>query len=487
MNKYIRAIISNYLFFFASTVLFLVITPVAVHNMGDVLFGMWSILLAILGFSSIGDLGLGVVVNKFASEYLEDPKEICTIISTGILILLPMALISFLILIIARNFLIPTLDIPEEFLSDFEKAWVIIGLCLFPQFLSRIVHGYLYSQLKNTMLRAVEFGVQLATWIGVIWITAQRRDILTAAYWLLFVQISSMCFLYYLIFRSADFRFTFKPSMVKKMTMFSFFTFLESVAVTMYQKLDRVVVGAILGPVAAGVYSVGTSVGLRISIVTGQVTGVMVPYASLKSSKRDNTNLEEIFNNMSRIVNLMLVVMGGLLAVWMEEILYIWFSPEYASNNHLIFSLLIVAYTILSQSRIGHQTLTGMGEVSFSSGIYLLMSSVMIAGIYLLSKKFGLLGAAAAQLSTILLLAYNLRVYYKLRGYVPFGMFVLENIWPLLSAATGFLLVLFGLPILSKLIFSLGIVLISTTLLLRDEFFMSQVKSALGNLSLKND
>ena len=47
---------------------------------------------------------------------------------------------------------------------------------------------------------------------------------------------------------------------------------------------------------------VGTSVGLRMSLVTGQATDVMIPYASLQDSLKDNVRLLATFRRLSRYV-----------------------------------------------------------------------------------------------------------------------------------------------------------------------------------------
>ena len=101
--------------------------------------------------------------------------------------------------------------------------------------------------------------------------------------------------------------------------------------------MDRVIVGFV-GPATAGVYAVGTSVGLRMSMVTGQATEVMIPYASLKDAANDRFKLYAVFRKLSKYISLMVACLGGLLVLWMDEILSLWISPAYASNYSNIFA-----------------------------------------------------------------------------------------------------------------------------------------------------
>jgi len=60
MNKYLQAISANYIFFGINSIFFLIITPIAIRIMGDELYGLWTILIAILLLSNVGSLGMNV-------------------------------------------------------------------------------------------------------------------------------------------------------------------------------------------------------------------------------------------------------------------------------------------------------------------------------------------------------------------------------------------------------------------------------------------
>ena len=130
------------------------------------------------------------------------------------------------------------------------------------------------------------------------------------------------------------------------MLKFSGFMFIESTAVALFQHLDKLIVGLTLGPALAGVYAVGTSVSLRMSMVVGPITEVLIPYASLKDSLREHEQLQVIFRKVSRYVSLIVAGIGGLAIIWMEEFLSIWISPAYAAQYSTVFQLLICAYSL---------------------------------------------------------------------------------------------------------------------------------------------
>ena len=199
MNKYSRAVISNFFFFIISTLAFLFLTPAAINIMGSEFFGLWSILNSILGFSRIGELGLSVVVKKFASEDSVLPPDLNKIISAGMVLLLPSAFIGALVLVIIRGWLSIQLDIPTDTIPQFKNAVLILALTLFPQFLLRIAHGFYLSQLQNTFIRAVELLEHLLIWIGAVLISIVQKNILHIALWIFSIKSISLLILFAVI------------------------------------------------------------------------------------------------------------------------------------------------------------------------------------------------------------------------------------------------------------------------------------------------
>lgn len=482
MNKYIRAVIINILYFGISSLFFLIITPVALHSMGEDFFGLWSILNAILVFSGVGNLGIGVVVNKFASEKSGTATDKSEIITASTLILIPMAILCCVILILVRAWIIPKMDISQALREDFSQSILIISFCLIPQFLSQVPYGYILSQLKNGLSGFIELAVHITSWVGAIILAITTHDLKMMALWLLIVQVLTMLYLYYSIFRMIGYRLKFNLDVFKRITKFSSFTFLGSLANAIFLQLDRVLVGFMLGPAAAGAYTVGTSVGLRLSMITGQVTEVMVPYASFKQTNNDDTSLFENFRSLSRLINIALAVLGGLLIIWMKEILTLWISAEYAGNYSGVFSLLILAYMTLSLSRPGHQTLTGIGHVRFSARIYILMSLLTIMGIYWLSPLYGLNGAAAAKLFSILLLSMNLYVYYLLKGRISIKYFLEDNGLAITFTFAGYLLILLNATVIMRIMFSIIIITFTLISLLTNRFIKVKTRIMLKKI-----
>jgi O-antigen/teichoic acid export membrane protein len=460
MNKYLKAISTNLFFFFISTIAFLLLTPMAIRLMGEEFYGLWSVLNAVIIFSTIGTLGISSIVNKFAAEDASngDAKSIHTILDSGFILVSIMALLTAVILVLICDLIASNLSITSLVRQQYKTAMLISIVGIFPLFLSRVPQGYLLSQLKNGVVRSLDFVGSVFPLLGTVIISIFQRNLIWMAYWYTITQFLVLFLYLFAIREHLDFRIPPNFQILKSFLGFSFFMFLESLAISLFQNFDRIIVGFVLGPSAAGVYSVGTSIGVRISQITGQITDTMIPYASLKSSLEDRATLYYTFRKLSQYISYLVAIVASLCIIWMHEILAIWVSPGYAEKYSTAFSILILAYGFLSLSRPGDQTLTGLGKVKFASLIYLLSSLTMLLGLFVLSNKFGLLGATAANCIMILLMILNLRTYQLLHNKINWHDVIVDLVLGLCIPLSAFVFKIHFSSISFKLIYSIIVI-----------------------------
>jgi O-antigen/teichoic acid export membrane protein len=203
--------------------------------------------------------------------------------------------------------------------------------------------------------------------------------------------------------------------MVKKIFHFSIFMFIESSAISLFQQFDKVLVGFTLGPSLAGVYSLATSVGLRLSIVVGSITEVIIPFSSRNYSGNElGDSFIFTIRKFHKYISIIVAALSSFGIIYMREIISIWLGQEYSNNYYQVFSIALVAYSLLSISRPGHQALTGMGEVKFTSTIYFISSSIMLISLFFISKKFSILGAVSANGLMVILIIMSFYLYQKI-------------------------------------------------------------------------
>ncbi|MGE5775937.1 MAG: lipopolysaccharide biosynthesis protein [Chloroflexota bacterium] len=488
MNKYINAIYNNLIFFVINTLFFIVATPLAIKVMGDEFFGLWSILYAILILSNMGTLGIASIVTKFSAEVqVDDPSReyaLSKIICGGALIVLVMSIAAGLVYLGMRSLIAGWLAVAPDWQEQFSNAMIFVALSIPPLFLSKVSQGFLLSQLETRLVRQIDTGTSMVLWLGAILsVKFLGRDLVLTGYWCLFY--AGLVFVFYLraLLHRLQLHLVIDRAKIRSMLNFSGFMFLESIAITLFQQVDRVIVGITLGPALAGVYTVGTGLGLRMSMIAGQATEVMIPYASLKDSINDHPRLYAIFCMLSRYISLFVACLGGMLVLWMDEILSLWISPAYASNYSLAFRLFIVGYGLLSLSRPAHQTLTGIGKVKITSLIYSVVTMVMFISLYFLSRQLRLSGAALANFVPALLLVMNLYIYKRMSGRAALMQLFGDLKWGIFLPGLLLILVLFEPVIWLKILMTIALGAFSGIIVYKDEWMQPWLTNQLKRVA----
>jgi O-antigen/teichoic acid export membrane protein len=471
MNKYFKAVSTNFVFFVINSLLFLVITPLSIRTMGVDFYGLWSILLAIALFSNIGTIGIGAIVNKYSAEFESNGREYHhKVLTSGFIIIAPMAIIASSLVLLLRKFISGNLQTTSSLQSDFYNALLWIAFSLIPQFLAKVPQGYFLSQYENKLARSMDFLSNMLPWIGAICISVIDKNLEKVAEWFFLVQLIGFLIYLIILLRRVGYRLNFDNKLSRKMVNFSGFMFIESMAISFFQQFDRIIVGFVLGPVMAGVYSVGTSIGLRLSLITGQVTEVMIPFASLKDSLNEHERLFVVFRKLSQYVSLIMAGIGSILVLWMDDLLSLWISPSYAHNYSNPFCLLVIAYGLLSLSRPAHQTLTGLGKVKFTSLVYLVSSVAMLGVVYKLSILFGLEGSAFANMIMGTLLVYNLFIYHILVQKIPWRAVITDLQWGFFLPVIMYSLLLFNQTMFFRSLLTIILGLLLIIVLLKDDW-----------------
>lgn len=482
MNRYLRAISSNLIFFVLNTTFLFVSIPFAVRIMGEEFYGLWIVLKSILMVGGIGSASLGTVVMKFSSEAPDGEDadmQANRVMSSAYIIAISISLLMASILVLMRGVINSAIGVSSVYQEQLAKTIPWVAFAIFPYSMSFIPLGFLLSRLDHWRARLLEFSYSCSGLVGVIIISIIEKNLVWIGIWLLGVYCLYYCSLFLRERELKPFRFIRHSTTQKRVCNFFGFMALQSVAINFFQQFDKILVGFLLSPALAGVYSIGTSLGLSLSLITGQATEVMVPYASLKETSGARPQLYISFRRLSRYVSWVLALISGLLLIWMPEFLYLWISPQYSQRYAQPFRILIFAYMLLSLCRPGHQTLIGMGKVKVASLVYILTTVLMIGGLIVFSHFFGLLGAVSANLLMVFLLFYNLYIY-KMLGPPYFWVEALRDLGVgVVLTVSIFILVIFipFSPLWMKLLTSFTLVSFIVVVFWRDRDFLQLMGS----------
>jgi O-antigen/teichoic acid export membrane protein len=173
---------------------------------------------------------------------------------------------------------------------------------------------------------------------------------------------------------------------------------------------DKLIVGVVLGPVAAGVYGIGTGVCDRLTQLTAPFSRVLVPFASSRLAAGKSESAAPLFELACRWVACLLASAGVVILLWGNYLLAHWISPSFAVDAGGMLRVLVIVYAGFSTAAPGYQMALGLGEVQLLAGLGVAGSLVSLVAIGLGGAKYGLLGAAVGNVPYLLVLGAPARV-----------------------------------------------------------------------------
>lgn len=142
----------------------------------------------------------------------------------------------------------------------------------------------------------------------------------------------------------------------------------------------------------------------------------------------NNSDIGKVFVNLLRIISCLLAALGIVLISWSSWFLSIWISPDFSHNYHKIFVMLIFAYTLFSMASPGYFIVFGFERPQVPAIITLGGAFLLLICIGILSPKWGLMGAALANLSYAVAILLNF--YVAKRFWVEAFPVVFKAMWP---------------------------------------------------------
>ncbi|GGX23277.1 hypothetical protein GCM10007242_33320 [Pigmentiphaga litoralis] len=385
-------------------------TPLLFRQLGSVGFGQYAMVMALAGFGNAANIGAAVTATKLVSEkrHEEDGAYRGAAISAALI-----AIALVFVTVVAVIGIGITLALGDSLtfggikVSTLAVPALAMYLC---QQLDQLFTGCLKGRedfqttaICETLGKTATLGAACATaalthsaaWAS----TAQALGLLLTA----MLKMN-------LFARTSGRQFVWPKSDRKEMSSafrFGGWSWFNSLSALAYGSVDRVLVGAFLGPTILAIYTVGAQVGQIIHTVTVALFQKAMPMVSRMTTAAKG-DMRAAANTIRKLLvtNLLLsAVMTAGVMVFSHLILRLMLSADLAEAHLPLFQLLVVASGMLSLNVASHFSLLGLGN---SKAVALLNGGAGLVSLLALWLLVGPLGESAAAWARILYSAVTL-------------------------------------------------------------------------------
>lgn len=448
----------------------IVSVPFYLITLGADRYGIFILLVALLGYAASLDLGTGKAATFLLAQrraaHTGNSNPQTPVAASGVAITLvaciPLCAVLFLG-IDQLTALLPGLSSQKS--GELVAAVMLTILALPATALLSFLAGVYQGELRFFRLNAIQavggISLQLAP-LTACWLLAARVDVAMAA--VLTVRIGMVIALVCWLIpgaRSTRNRIVLNSAVAKELIRYGRWPAVINLLASLITTGDRFVVSHLGGAAAVPAYTIPFDLANRVMIIAGSVSASLFP--SLAEQEADAKRKTEVV--AAALMALLTPAMAGMI-ILLYPFLQLWIGADLADRGWMVGEVITVGVWATAIGALAQTRLLAADRGSLIAINYAIQVPIFFLAIYLGMKFFGLVGVAAV---------WALRCYIDAAVMLALsgdGFGLLKKIWPqaiiLMSAiiVASLRLDMYPLAIAAAVICGAGLLLSRTTALL---------------------
>lgn len=400
-------------------------TPILTRSLGQSEYGLYSIVSSVISYLTILDLGFGNAIIIYTAKYISKNKKEKEQKLHGMFFII----YTIIGVVAAIAGIILTLNVTRIFgktMTDYEidtartlmKILTLNLAVTFPlSIFSSIITAYekfVFSKILN-IIRII-----LNPLIMLILLKLGYKSIaLVTLVTILNISTLILNFLYCKIKLRIKLKFgKINVPLLKEISAYSFFVFLNSIMNKINWNVDQFILGAVRGTVSAAIYAIGVQlINMYMSFSTA-ISGVLLPKVTkMQANGATDNEFTSIFIKTGRIQFLILgLIVTGFIIFGKEFIEVIWVGKDY-TMSYYITCILMLALSIPLIQNVGLSILQVKNKYKYRTIMLFFIAIFNVIISIPLAKFFDGIGSASATAFSLLLgqgLILNLYYHKKL-------------------------------------------------------------------------
>lgn len=400
----------------------LVAIPLLVDRLGVERFGMLALAWALLGYSSVFDLGIGRATTQYLSEIrglgmlgVAD-QVLRTAVKTTVQISLfgMCGLLAVAVLGIHKG-----IEASPEVIGEVGISVYLMCLILPLQAVSSTYRGVSEAFEKFraiSVVRAVQGAANFAGPVAVSLITVKLQWIVMTLFVSRLIGVGMYRFLGWRAIRSAARDTTNVAAdtcaIRRRLLHFGGWATVSGVVSPVMVQADRFFIAGILSAAAVTAYALPFEIVSQSLIVVGAVTTVAFPALSRLATERPS-EMGATVSRWAVRTGIAMVILASGIAASLPIMLPLWLGREVSTESILAGQVLCAGVAANSVGSMYYAGLHALGKSAITARIHLMEVPVYLAALVLLLQTYGIVGAAMAWSGRMILDALLLRRHYR--------------------------------------------------------------------------
>ena len=438
--RWVLNIASNYLRVIVGIAVMFLLIPFIVSRLGMDLFGLWSLIFAVVGLFGLLDLGFATAAMKYVAELTAsgDHSARNQVLSTLLVVYGVLGLICILLVAILAGPASGWFDLNPDQARPFTLALWLLGSVVAINFPASLIKAILIGSGRMHLVNAIELITTLLNAALIVILLEAGLGLMGMA-----IATAATMLLGPLAMLPLAIRLTpglsvsprlFTRSRVRELLGFSTYFFIANVAVLVILRLDPVVIKTYLPLTAVAIYAVGAKIAEYSYLLNKQFSNALMPLVSQSKGAGDAATVRRVLVDGTRFLLAIAVPFIALLLFYSEPFILLWMGEAFAESvpvlRILLLAMLFASVQLNAANVLG---MTGNHRfVAFAMGGSALLN---LALSIVLIQFLGLIGVAIGTLIATLLMELALVVPRACRDQgLTLSGFLGQAIWPVIPA-----------------------------------------------------
>ena len=423
-RQFLRNLTSGWALLVVEVAVALVLTPFIILKLGASAYGIWSLMIGVIGYMGLVDVGLRGAVGRYVNHYLAraDTKALDEVVSTSCAVLTAMAAVAGILAVaLGHNFSAVFPKTPPDLLDDIRLALPLLAFGLWLSFMSAILGNLLSAKeamymtngfgLLTLILRSAGVVLVLGTGHGIVGLVLVN---LAAA----LVGLGLTLWMVKRVFLRETPRFVgFSTERLMEMWRFGVASFVSRTASTLANDSAPIIGMWILGPEAVAIYSVALTLTQNARRLQDLANTAIFPSVMRAGALKDLAGLRGLYLRFMDISFAIGSLVFIALIVFGADFITLWVGPQFTPGA-LVVGVLAFGYLLQSIASTAPSTLQSLDRIAVTVkiGVGEAVACVVLTAALPGMFGLGLLGMALG--STLPRLFSNLALYPLLAVHV---------------------------------------------------------------------
>jgi len=469
-----RNVLSNWSGFVFGAVVSFFLSPFIVHHLGNVGYGVWSLVTSLTGYLGLLDLGVrGAVTRYVARFHTQNSREgVRQVVSSALFIFLCASTLAVLASFAVALFGVTHFQVPPEYRRVSQGVLVIAGMNVAVSLVSGVFGGVVAGLQRFDIANAIEIA---STGLRSLLIVLCLRT----GYGLTTLALLQFGFSVFSGIANATMAFRLCPWLavnlrhadkerLRLIFSFSAYAFLLQLSVYLVYYTDSLVIGIYLPVSAVTFFAIAGNLMNYARAPIASISIILTPLASSIEAREDAEHLKDVSLLAARYCTAVMLPIAVTFLVRGQSFIGLWMGREYASLSSEVLSVLTLAWMFSAGNQALSGIMMGISRHKMLVPVALAEASLNLVLSIVLVKRIGVVGVAwGTALPSLAVHAmfwpiyvrnvlkisvsryiYSTWVQNAIAG-VPFllGSYLVERFWPAPNLSTYFAQVVTVLPL----------------------------------------